>query len=48
MQKYTCNEGVLFKVFADIDVFDIEIDATDVDHFVSTVKAILQHLEELT
>ena len=34
------GKGVLFKVFADIDVFDIEIDATDVDHFVSTVKAI--------
>ncbi|MAO46580.1 MAG: NADP-dependent malic enzyme [Crocinitomicaceae bacterium] len=34
------GKGVLFKVFADIDVFDIEVDATDVDHFVSTVKAI--------
>jgi malate dehydrogenase (oxaloacetate-decarboxylating)(NADP+) len=33
------GKGVLFKVFADIDVFDIEIDATDIDHFVSTVKA---------
>ena len=34
------GKGVLFKVFADIDVFDIEVDATDVDHFVATVKAI--------
>ena len=31
---------MLFKVFADIDVFDIEVDATDVDQFVATVKAI--------
>ena len=34
------GKGVLFKVFADIDVFDIEVDATDVDQFVATVKAI--------
>lgn len=34
------GKGVLFKIFADIDVFDIEIDATDSDHFISTVKAI--------
>ena len=34
------GKAVLFKVFADIDVFDIEVDATDVEHFVSTVKAI--------
>jgi malate dehydrogenase (oxaloacetate-decarboxylating)(NADP+) len=34
------GKGLLFKIFADIDVFDIEVDATDVDHFVSTVKAI--------
>lgn len=34
------GKGVLFKVFADIDVFDIEVDATDVDLFVATVKAI--------
>ena len=31
---------VLFKVFADLDCFDIEVDATDVDQFVATVKAI--------
>ena len=31
---------MLFKIFADIDVFDIEVDATDVDKFVETVKAI--------
>ena len=34
------GKAVLFKVFADIDVFDIEVDASDIDHFVSTVKAI--------
>ncbi|MAO71876.1 MAG: NADP-dependent malic enzyme [Flavobacteriales bacterium] len=34
------GKGLLFKIFADIDVFDIEIDATDVDKFVDTVKAI--------
>jgi malate dehydrogenase (oxaloacetate-decarboxylating)(NADP+) len=34
------GKGVLFKVFADIDVFDIEVDAKDVDGFVNTVKAI--------
>ena len=34
------GKGLLFKIFADIDVFDIEVDAKDVDHFVNTVKAI--------
>lgn len=34
------GKGVLFKVFADIDVFDIEVDASDPDAFVATVKAI--------
>ncbi len=34
------GKGLLFKIFADIDVFDIEIDATDIDIFVQTVKAI--------
>lgn len=34
------GKGVLFKIFADIDVFDIEIDANDVETFVKTVKAI--------
>ncbi len=34
------GKGLLFKIFADIDVFDIEVDATDVDTFVATVKAI--------
>ncbi len=33
------GKGLLFKIFADIDVFDIELDAKDVDHFVSVVKA---------
>src|SRR6187549_3957577 len=34
------GKGLLFKIFADIDVFDIEIDVTDVEKFVETVKAI--------
>jgi len=34
------GKGVLFKIFADIDVFDIEIDANDIDLFCNTVKAI--------
>ncbi len=34
------GKGLLFKIFADIDVFDIEVDATDIDTFVNTVKAI--------
>ncbi len=34
------GKGVLFKIFADIDVFDIEVDATDIDKFVETVQAI--------
>ena len=32
------GKGVLFKIFADIDVFDIELDTTDPDKFVETVK----------
>ncbi len=32
------GKAVLFKKFADIDVFDIEVDETDVDAFVDTVK----------
>ncbi len=34
------GKGLLFKIYADIDVFDIEVDATDIDRFVETVKAI--------
>lgn len=34
------GKGVLFKKFADIDVFDIEIDATDPITFVSVVKSL--------
>lgn len=33
------GKGVLFKIFADIDVFDIELDVTDIDEFVRIVKA---------
>lgn len=31
------GKGLLFKVFADIDVFDIEVSSKDVDRFVDTV-----------
>lgn len=34
------GKGLLFKIFADIDVFDIEIDTKNVDEFVQTVKNI--------
>ena len=34
------GKGLLFKIFADIDVFDIEVDASNIDRFVETVKAI--------
>jgi malate dehydrogenase (oxaloacetate-decarboxylating)(NADP+) len=34
------GKGLLFKIFADIDVFDIEVDTTDIDEFVNTVKNI--------
>lgn len=34
------GKGLLFKIFADIDVFDIEVDASDTDKFIETVKAI--------
>ena len=32
------GKGLLFKIYADIDCFDIELDTTDVDEFVRTVK----------
>lgn len=31
------GKGVLFKIFADIDVFDLEISTTNIDEFVRTV-----------
>ncbi len=34
------GKGLLFKIFADIDVFDIEVDTKDIDEFVETVKKI--------
>jgi malate dehydrogenase (oxaloacetate-decarboxylating)(NADP+) len=34
------GKGLLFKIFADIDVFDIEIGTENVDAFVATVKNI--------
>lgn len=34
------GKAVLFKIFADIDVFDIELNANDVETFIATVKAL--------
>lgn len=34
------GKGLLFKIFADIDVFDIEVDTNDVESFIETVKNI--------
>ena len=34
------GKGVLFKIFADIDVFDIEVDTENVEEFIETVKKI--------
>jgi malate dehydrogenase (oxaloacetate-decarboxylating)(NADP+) len=34
------GKGLLFKIFADIDVFDLEIDTKNVDDFVKIVKAL--------
>ncbi len=32
------GKGILFKIFAGIDVFDLEINTTDIDEFVKVVK----------
>jgi len=34
------GKGLLFKIFSDIDVFDIEVDTKDVEAFIQTVKNI--------
>ncbi|HJZ40127.1 MAG TPA: NADP-dependent malic enzyme [Bacteroidales bacterium] len=34
------GKGLLFKVFADVDVFDIEVNEKDIEKFIATVKAI--------
>jgi len=34
------GKGLLFKIFADIDVFDIEVDTKNIDAFIETVKNI--------
>jgi len=34
------GKGLLFKTFADIDVFDVELDTMDVEKFIQTVKII--------
>jgi malate dehydrogenase (oxaloacetate-decarboxylating)(NADP+) len=47
------GKGLLFKIFADIDVFDIEVDTKNIDEFVNTVKNIAPtfggiNLEDIT
>ena len=32
------GKGLLFKIYADIDCFDLELDTKDIDEFVRTVK----------
>lgn len=34
------GKGLLFKIFADIDVFDIEVDTKNIEEFIATVKNI--------
>lgn len=34
------GKGLLFKIFADIDVFDIEVGTKDIEEFIATVKNI--------
>ena len=34
------GKGLLFKIFADIDVFDIEVGTEDIEEFIQTVKMI--------
>jgi malate dehydrogenase (oxaloacetate-decarboxylating)(NADP+) len=34
------GKGLLFKIYADIDVFDLEVNATTVDEFVNIVKSL--------
>jgi len=34
------GKGLLFKIFADIDVFDIEVGTEDIEEFIATVKNI--------
>ncbi len=34
------GKGLLFKIYADIDVFDLELNCTDIDEFVKVVKAL--------
>jgi len=34
------GKGLLFKIYADIDVFDLELNCTDIESFVGVVKAL--------
>ena len=38
--KYTAKGNLVFKIFADIDVFDIEINETDPEKFVQIVQSL--------
>ena len=40
------GKGLLFKIFAGIDVFDIEVGTKDIEEFIATVKISLRLLEE--
>jgi malic enzyme len=46
VQKHQTRNGrkLLFKIFADIDVFDIEIGTKDIEEFIQTVKIFRQLL----
>ena len=39
------GKGVLFKRFADVDVFDIELDAPEPEDFIRIVQALAPHLQ---
>ena len=34
------GKGLLFKIFAGIDVFDLELNTTDIEEFITVVKAL--------
>ena len=34
------GKGLLFKIFADLDCFDIEVDTKNIEEFIATVKNI--------
>ena len=42
------GKGLLFKIYAGIDVFDIEVNEKDPDKFIEAVKLLPQHSEVST